>query len=405
MAKRTYSQLAERFSSVEDPEAYKEKTGKITTLESPVYKNIDIVKPQLQLPIKQQEDGFYNVPDSTASNLILETLGAGENIADLPARKKQINHNTTYSVMENGKSRQVSISNHKASVTIELADIEKLTGSNKQAKKLFILALIKANEQAIFNGQLTKDYISFPLHELVDIGFYSTIRSARAGFNAGMDALTSLKIKGNIQQTKKKTRSIDALEVLFTGAKIEKGQCTVYFNPRISWSFIAQYFTILPRYYFKLPNRASDLLYYIFFLARQNTRDIEERGYFTIGFRSIQHRLQLPSEKTTKNPQRDIKDPIDEAIEQLETEHSLLYGNTEFRLLPVYDEAASVSEFLDNGYLKVGLSGSFIQPFIHISQDTAKRIEQAAKRQARITEKAAVIKTAHALEAEEKKKK
>ena len=346
----------------------------------------------------QQESNFYNVPDSTASNLILETLGAGENIADLPARKKQINHNTTYEVLEDGKRRQVSVINPKAKVTIELADIDKMTGSNKPAKKLFVLSLIKANEQAIFDGQLTKDYISFPLQELIDIGFYKTPQSARTGFKAGMDALTSLKIKGHIQQTKKRGSSIDALEVLFTGANIKNGQCTVYFNPRISWSFIAQYFTILPRYYFKLPNRASDLLYYIFFLARQHTRDIEERGYFTIGFRAIQHRLQLPSEAATKNPQRDIKDPIDEAIEELETEHSLIYGNTEFSLLPVYDEAASIKDYLDNGYLKVGLTGAFAQTYIKISKDTAKQIEQAEKRQARITEKAVAIKTAKAIE-------
>ena len=350
-------------------------------------------------PLKpQQESNFYNVPDSTASNLILETLGAGENIADLPARKKQINHNTTYEVLEDGKRRQVSVINPKAKVTIELADIDKMTGSNKPAKKLFVLTLIKANEQAIFGGQLTKDYISFPLQELIDIGFYKTPQSARTGFKAGMDALTSLKIKGHIQQTKKRGSSIDALEVLFTGANIKNGQCTVYFNPRISWSFIAQYFTILPRYYFKLPNRASDLLYYIFFLARQHTRDIEERGYFTIGFRAIQHRLQLPSEIDNGNPYRTIKQPIEEAIEELETEHSLLYGNTEFSLLPVYEETASIKDYLDNGYLRVGLTGAFAETYIEISKDTAKQIEQAEKRQARITEKAVAIKTAKAIE-------
>ena len=38
-------------------------------------------------PLEQKD--FYNVPDSTASNLILETLGAGADIADLPARKRQ----------------------------------------------------------------------------------------------------------------------------------------------------------------------------------------------------------------------------------------------------------------------------------------------------------------------------
>lgn len=350
-------------------------------------------------PVEQRD--FYNVPDSTASNLILETLGAGAAIADLPARKRQVNHSTTLEVLESGKRRQVSLKTQKASVTIELADIDKLTGSNKPAKKLFVLALIKANEQAIHDGQLTKNYISFPLQELIDTGFYSTPQSARKGFNAGMDTLTSLKIKGHIQQTKKKGSSIDALEVLFTGARIERGQCTIFFNERISWSFIAQYFTILPRYYFRLPNRASDLLYYIFYLARQHTKDIEERGYFTISFRAIQHRLQLPSEVGNNNPDRTIKQPIEEAIEQIEDGHSGLYGNEDFSLLPVYDEYAPIANFLDNGYLRVELKGSFAETFIAISEDTAKQIEAAQKRQARITEKAIAINTAKKLEAEE----
>lgn len=350
-------------------------------------------------PVEQRD--FYNVPDSTASNLILETLGAGAAIADLPARKRQVNHSTTLEVLESGKRRQVSLKTQRASVTIELADIDKLTGSNKPAKKLFVLALIKANEQAIHDGQLTKNYISFPLQELIDTGFYSTPQSARKGFNAGMDTLTSLKIKGHIQQTKKKGSSIDALEVLFTGARIERGQCTIFFNERISWSFIAQYFTILPRYYFRLPNRASDLLYYIFYLARQHTKDIEERGYFTISFRAIQHRLQLPSEVGNNNPDRTIKQPIEEAIEQIEDGHSGLYGNEDFSLLPVYDEYAPIANFLDNGYLRVELKGSFAETFIAISEDTAKQIEAAQKRQARITEKAIAINTAKKLEAEE----
>ena len=141
----------------------------------------------------------------------------------------------------------------KASVTIELADIDKLIGSNKPAKKLFVLALIKANEQAIYDGVLTKDYVSFPLQELVEIGFYKSLRSARTGFNAGADTLTSLKIKGHIQRTKKRGSTIDALEVLFTGAKIDKNQCYLWLNYAIDWSFtkiltvnLANGTTILP---------------------------------------------------------------------------------------------------------------------------------------------------------------
>lgn len=351
-------------------------------------------------PIKQEENSFYNVPDSTASNLVLDVLGAGADLADLPDRKRQVNHNTEYEVLEDGNKRLISLKNGTgtAKVTIELSDIEKITGSNKPAKKLFVLSLIKANEQAIHNGQLTKDYISFPLKELLDIGFYKTPQSARKGFHSGADILTSLKIKGKVKKSKKKGADIEALEVLFTGARIEKGQCYIFFNPRISWGFLTQYFTILPRYYFRLPNRASDLLYYIFYLARQHTRNIEERGYFTISFRAIQHKLQLPNEKGLNNPQRDIKDAIEYTIEQLEIEHNKTYGNMDFSLLPVYDKEAPIAEYLDNGYLKVELKGDFASTFISISKDTEKQIAKAQKRQVRIKEKAIATSTAKKLE-------
>lgn len=363
--------------------------------------NYNSKAPQPLEPVKQRETSFYNVPDSTASNLFLDVLGAGADLADLPDRKRQVNHNTEYEVSENGKRRLVTLMSQKASVTIELTDIEKVSGSNKAAKKLFVFSLIKANEQAIHNGQLTKDYISFPLQELVDIGFYSSPQTARVGFDKGVDILASFKINGYIQRNKKKEVEIKTMEVLFTGARRVKGQCFIRLNYAIDWSFIAQYFTILPRYYFRLPNKASDLLYYIFFLARQHTKDIEERGYFTIGFRAIQHKLQLPNEVGSPNPQRDIKDAIENAIEQLEIEHSKTYGNMEFSLLPVvYDEKAPIAEYLDNGFLKVELKGAFAEKFIAISKNTAKQIETAQKRQARITDRAVAINTAKKLESE-----
>lgn len=365
--------------------------------------------PALQVtPVKPEEHSFYNVPDSSASNLVLDVLGAGADIADLPERKKQINHSSDYEVLESGNKRQITFKNSggTAEVTIELADVDKLTGSNKSAKKLFVLNLIKANEQAIHNGILTRDYVSFPLQELVDTGFYTNIRSARAGFTSGADVLTSLKIKGKVRKSKKKVTDItggkhndgaerDVLEVLFTGAAIVKGQCFIYLNPRINWGGLTQYFTILPTYYFRLPNRASDLLYYIFYLARQHTKEIEERGYFTIGFRAIQHKLQLPNEKGAANPQRDIKDAIEKTIVQLEDEHHKTYNNLEFSLLPVCDEQAPIAEYLDNGYLKVELKGGFAANFIAISKDTAKQIAEAEKRKNRIAEKAIITATAN----------
>lgn len=346
---------------------------------------------------------FYNMPNSPASDLVLEILAAAANIADLPARKRQISHATALEVAESGNKRRVTLNNKKSQISVELADIDKI--SSKPAKKLFVLALIKANEQAIFNGHLTRDYVSFPLQELIDIGFYTTPQSARKGFKTAMDTLTSFKIKGHIQQSTKKESSIDKLRVLFTGGDIENKQCTIYFNPHVNWNFIAQYFTILPRYYFKLSNRAGDLLYYIFYLARQKARDIETKGYFTISFKAIQHRLQLPSEINNSSPYKTIKQPIESAIEEIETEHSGFYGNTEFTLYPVCNDDAPIAEYLNNGYLKIGFSGEFAKTFIERSKETKKRQEKAQKRQERITEKAIAINKAKKINAEEKAQK
>lgn len=147
---------------------------------------------------------------------------------------------------ERQRKAQLLLKNQKGIVNIELDDIEKIekvTGSNKSAKKLFMLSLIKAKEQAIHNnGQLTKNYVSFPLQELVDIGFYSSPQTARVGFDKGVDILTSLKINGKVKKSKKKEVEIKTMEVLFTGARIENGQCYVFFNPYINWSFLIQYY-------------------------------------------------------------------------------------------------------------------------------------------------------------------
>lgn len=331
--------------------------------------------------LKRGSEEYYNYPISPASNLCMEVLAAGgENIEDLPARKKQINHNVTYEVLEQEERRLVSMQSDSATVTVELSDIDKITGSNKPAKKLFVLSTIEINKQALHDGMLTQDYISFPLQSLVDIGFYGAIQSARKGFKTGMDALTSMKIKGVIKKGKKNTCEVEALRVLFTGADIERGQCVIYLNPHIDWSFVAQYFTVLPQYYFRLSNRASDLLYYIFYLARQNTKSIETQGYFTISNRALQQKLLLPDENTIKNPQRDIIEAVEKAIEEIEEAQKEHSQNTDLSLMLIYNELEGIKDFLASGYLKVSFKGVLRAKFTTLSKDRAQKIKETKQR-------------------------
>lgn len=340
---------------------------------------------------------FYNVPTSAAQDFIYDLLQYWKNLASFAARKKSINHSTEIKTFKSGKARKIELNNSKATISLEISDIEKIAGSNKATKKIFVLTLIKVNEQALHNGELTRNYITFPLKDLINIGLYKTPQSARQGFKKAADALQSLKIKGTLKKYTKKSKkgkekvdSIDVSSVLFPTITILKGQgqCIIYLNELINWKFLAQYFTLLPIYYFGLSNRASDLLYYIFYLARQNTKDIETRGYFTISFRSIQAKLNLPSETGNREPQKTIKQPIEEAIEEIESAHSTYYNNTDFSLYPVYDNNAHIKHFLDNGYLKVTLNGEFAKPFTKISQKQSKQIETALKRKNAIIDRA-----------------
>lgn len=364
----------------------------------PVKENVALTAAGNLAPQTEEKESFYSVPTSPATDTVLKVLGSGkENLSSLKSRTKHVNHSQEIEVLQQGGKRQITIKSNVSTVTLELADIEKLTGSNKTAKKLFIFNLIKMNEQAYSGGVLKRNYVQFPLQELIDIGFYSTLRSARQGFNNGMDILTSLKLKGSMQKGKKEVAT--ALEVLFTGANIKNGTCTVFLNERINWGFIASYYTILPSYSFKLSNKAFDLILYVFYLARQRLKDIESKGYFTISLKALQNQLQLPQESI--NPTRDIKKPIEDAIAEI-----MSYSQqTEFLIEPVVDNNAPIAAYLAEGYIKITLRGNYAASFIELSKDRAKQIQTAQKRKEAITERAIAINTAKKLESEEASKK
>lgn len=141
---------------------------------------------------------------------------------------------------------------------------------------------------------------------------------------------------------------------------------------------------ILPNFAYSLSNRAFDLLYGIMYLARQNTKQIKEKGYFTVSMRAIQERLALPSEIGQREPGKLIRQPIDKAMEEIE--ENLINDMTDkgepkiaFEIIGVADNA-NITEFLDNGKLKVILKDEYATGLIDIANTQKKKIETALKR-------------------------
>ena len=56
--------------------------------------------PHIEKSAIMAERMFYTMPSSPANHFLFDILAAGEDIANLPARKKQVSHGTTYEVQK-----------------------------------------------------------------------------------------------------------------------------------------------------------------------------------------------------------------------------------------------------------------------------------------------------------------
>ena len=150
--------------------------------------------------------------------------------------------------------------------------------------------------------------------------------------------------------------------------------------------FLASYFTVFPRFAYALSNNAFALVRYIFFLARQNTDKIKEKGSFTISMEAVRENLGLPSPDEVKNRKyrQFIIEPIEAAIEEIEealkkVPEAKEYG---FTITPHGTETSNINKWLE-GFLEIGLNGDFAETFIRIAtkaeQDRARwnKIKQA----------------------------
>lgn len=346
----------------------------------------------------KEEQAFYSMPTSPASNLAMVVFTHGkEQLGELPERMELARNKNTYTLTASDTARQITQQQSNGDlITLELSDIDKLKGTNKTISKLFAFSLVKLNEQAEQGGQLTRNTIEFSLQELVDRGFYSNTVNARAGVKKAFEVLTNMKVSGTIAKGKKKNIEQAELAVLFTYCRIKKNVVTVDLNSRINWEMLTQFYTILPKWAFSLPVKPWDLLYYVFYLARQNLDKISKQGYFTISFQAIHSRLVLPEAEYTKNPQRDIKDVIERAITEIEERAH----TPELQFIPRYNEKDNIKEYLSNGYLEVHFSGAYAAAFLDLYKRNTKRLEQAEKKKEQRKEEAIAINLAKRMEAE-----
>lgn len=361
-----------------------------TTIDTAIAPVETSVTPSIFLEV-QETRLTKNIPTGETISLVEAGLAGGAKLPELPARRKRQNRHAQISVLENGGNKQaIDYTSESQHITIVFDNIDKLAAKKKGTSKFFTLALEKLTEQALNKGELFNNTIKVSIKELLERGFYADAKGARRGFDTAMDTLTTIKVKAEIKEGKTKVSTAKEVLVLFTGYERDNsGNCYIFLNERLNWKALAQYYTIIPSYYPKLTSNGLDLLNIIMNYARlpQNRKDLADKGHFFITLKAVQNALYLPDEEASKNPDRDIKQPIERALEDIETQEA---GRGLLYITPTVDGTEPIKEYL-KGHLKIELKGEYLQRFIDITESQEKKIASATKRKNKIEDNAKAI--------------
>lgn len=332
----------------------------------------EILKPELLYEIMGYSPVIENIELA---------IGHASNPGDLIAVQKKINRNIKIGGLldnETGDLITLQTQGKEGNETIvQFDEVQKVIKNNTAAAKFLPFIMTRINQQAYYpESGLRIETVSFPVEDIQRYFGCNSRRAAITMFNAATEALTSIKVRARRQiNRKKKLETGQALAVLFTYRGVSNGICSVDLNGRIDWRALSDFFMIIPKYAYSknISLRTFNLIMCICSRARQSPESINKKGEFNIRNRVLQKWLNLPMEKKTKNPGRDIVEKIEKAMEELEEADKgemfmLEHGGP--------DETAGITEFMNNGYIRVKIQPSVIDWY----KDVAKKREEQAKK-------------------------
>lgn len=378
-------QAASDAMAAADPDRYAQMLeGAMSIAEA-----LEDAAPAMVLPADEQPKpetavaALASVPNGEALNWLF-CIAAAKG-ARIP-KKKQSNRHESITV-ERGKSGQKlrltrENTQKQTKTVIEISDADKfLKQIGKTFSKVLLFVLQKMTAQ---NFPLC---VGFSLQELVDRKMYKNTDTARRAVKNFCEEVVKIAITGTLKKGKQTIKNEGG--VLFYHYVIENGFVKIYVNENFNIQFIATYFTVFPFFAYALSTNAFSLVRYIFYLARQNTTLIKDKGTFTINLDTVRDALGLPAvdEVANRKYRQYIMEPIERAIEEIEealvtVPEAKEYG---FTMELHGTDTSNINEWL-SGYLKIGLRNDFADVFIKLATKAEK--DRARWEKAKLTEQA-----------------
>ena len=325
--------------------------------------------------ISQTDKLYFTLPSTSLTKLTKQILNNPTRIKT--TRRGQIKQTK---LLLTGDST-ITYKGNDSTVTLTLERTKELfTKKIQNGAKVFNFFLQKLNEQN--RHELTR----FQLSELVENGAYANKDSAYRGLKNIVNKIYAISIEGVATEYngRKKQEKAFAKSRMISTFNITYNDCFVSLTPIIRENM--PYITLLPNWSYKLNENSYMLLDYISILARQNTQEIKQNGFFNISLEAIRAHMGLPTPtEAGSDPKRLIFEPIDNAITEIEEKQK----GTEIKITPsYYAEYENIQSYLA-GYLRIELDQPAQTYMIEraIAQEKEyieeqKRIEKAKQRAA-----------------------
>lgn len=337
---------------------------------------------------------YSRVPSSAALHLMSNTLAYGnKRLQKMPERINKLGkrNKSRIGYANGGKNVHIGYENNKSNFIVHIDDIDILSKGSKPARKLFIFFLAKINEILFSSNErkIVNDVLWFSLQEMVDLGMYTSKRSADIGFKKAAEALLTLSVDGILSYNDgsgMRTIEIKHHSLLFTshGEQKHTSNRFIMLNSVCPWECICDSFYLMPKWAYGMSTRAFMLMRYISYLSRINVKHIAKNNYMHVSFRAIQNTLNLPDDKGIINAQREIKDEIERAISEI-NEYP---GNDSVFIELECDNASVISKYLDTGKMRVAFTNEYMQYMIDTESKYQQKIHDHERRLARTRDKA-----------------
>lgn len=267
--------------------------------------------------------------------------------------------------------------NKTSVMTITIDDIESIQGRNNPLAAVVAYVFMEVARQAISNGDLVRPEVIIPLRDMVELGMYKNVDTARRSMKQAIKWLTRVQLTAEENTPQKSERF--AVATLFTYGEVNNSVVTLVPNDRISWGMIASHYMNLPRYYFRIKSKkAQRLVYYLHQMMRTNAAKIARKGYFAISLRTIHDVLELPSEIGCPNPMRDIKEKVYAAFYAIEDEHKKDFDRDPLEISFTVSDDVPISDWL-NGEVQIKPNAALMGSLQEIRGAKQKRIASSKK--------------------------